>query len=331
MTATAPVAVASGTGRALDALLDRVAGRRPEHAGRARRELVRTLAATRASAVGDLAWQASCLTPTRFPVEVAVSSARDELRTVVDVLAPEADRTLALPTAIDWAVRFWSEAPESRTVALLHDHQREVPLRFGAWLGSRHSAQSTTHKLYVELDPVPERAWRLLDALVPDARRVLAGVGRLRFLGLVLDPSAAVEVYLRPPILDEATLRACMGRAGLAGSAEALLAAMADGGTLAGRNHALSVSFVGGRAVAAAGFTFAHHRYRRDHRVRERVLNLARSEGWPSAAQYEAVSRPLAEPRPLARPVHTALSEVVATGTPGVVHHVGLAPPPVTS
>jgi hypothetical protein len=324
MTATTCTPVTTGSGRALDDLLDRVAEQRPGHADRARRELAETLAGTRGSAVGDLAWRASCLTPTRFPVEVAVSSARDELRTVVDVLAPEADRGLALGTAIGLAGRFGSSPPAARTEAVLHDHQRGAQLRFGAWLGSRHTAGASSHKLYVELDG-GDRSWRLLDALVPGARRILAGVGRLRFLGLVLDGSGAVEVYVRPPLTDEATVRACLGRAGLGASVEALLGALGD--TLAARNHALSVSFAHGRAVAAAVFTFAHHRYRRDHRVRERMLSLARSEGWPSASLYEAVSRPLAEPRPLARPVHTALSEVVLADTPGVLHHVGLAPP----
>src|SRR5687768_6043816 len=108
---------ATATGeRPLAALLNRAATVHPAQAERARRELDVTLEATRTSQIGELAWRASCLTPSRYPVEVAVTSASAELRTVVDVVAPEGDRRAALTTALELAGAFGSPGlpPETR-------------------------------------------------------------------------------------------------------------------------------------------------------------------------------------------------------------------------
>ncbi|HEX5858610.1 MAG TPA: hypothetical protein VFY91_10935 [Microbacterium sp.] len=324
----ATISAISAGERPLAALLERAAVVHPEGVERARRELEVTLHATRASAIGELAWRASCLTPLRCPVEVAVTSARAELRTVVDVVAPEGDRRTALDTAIELAGRFGAAGLTPRSLAAIRAHQRGIPLRFGAWLGSRHEAAGTRHKVYVETGSDAD-AWRLVDSLAPDARRVLSNVGPIRFLGLPLDGSGDVEVYVRPPLLDDQLLGACLGRAGLGRFAEPMSAAMTGGrpNGLGGRNHGLSVSVKDGVVAAVAGFTFARQRHRLDHRVRTAVLARAIAERWPSLDLYECISRPLAAPRPMGRPVHTVLSEVAAAGAEHLEHHIGLAPP----
>lgn len=321
---------ATATGeRPLAALLERATIAHPALADRARRELDATLEATRTSQIGDLAWRASCLTPSRYPVEVAVTSARAELRTVVDVVAPEGDRRAAFDTALELADEFGAPGLPPETRNAIQAHQRGIPLRFGAWLGSRHESTKTRHKVYVETGTNAD-AWRLVDVLAPDARRVLSNLGPIRFLGLPLDGSDGVEVYIRPPELDDDLFGACLGRAGLGRFAPQLSAAMAGGGTataLRGRNHGVSVFATGGAVVAVAGFTFAHQRYRHDHRVRDAILARAAAERWPSLDLYESVSRPLAAPLPMGRPVHTALSVVAAAGADALEHHIGLAPP----
>lgn len=319
---------AAASERPLVALLDRAATVHPDQAERARRELAVTLGATRTSRIGALAWRASCLTPSRYPVEIAVTSVRAELRTVVDVMAPEGDRGAALATALDLAGAFGAPGLPPETLRAIVAHQHGLPLRFGAWLGSRHEAARTRHKVYVETGE-PADAWRLVDLLAPDARRVLSNLGPIRFLGLPLDGSDGVEVYIRPPELDEHLFGACLGRAGLGSLARQMSAAMAGGSpsALSGRNHGVSASFTGGAVAAVAGFTFAHHRHRNDSRVRRAVLSRAAQERWPSLELYESVSRPLTAPRPMGRPVHTAFSVVAMTGADALEHHIGLAPP----
>lgn len=356
------------------AALDRIAGVAPRQVARARAELDVSLRATRASALGPLAWQASRLTPCGFPVELAFSSANDELRTVVEVVAPEADRKLALPAALDFAGGHGSVGLATGADRLLAAHQAALPfLRFGAWLGSRHpadppparsgdavaiggrspAAARTRHKVYVETSPDSGAAWRLVDALAPAARPVLGGLGAVRFVGLALDGSDRVEVYLRPHLIDDQQLTACLGRGGVGDLAPQVVAAL--GGPsgdhphrrLLTRNLALSVAVVDGAVSAVAGFGFAHHRYGTDDSVRTAVLADAAATRWPSIEMYAAASAPCARtqshrcaasapnatgyrrngrPHPATRPVHGALS-VVATTSGVVEHHVGLAPP----
>jgi hypothetical protein len=310
-------------------LLDRVAEVRPAHAERARTELDVSLAGMRGSAAGALAWESSCLTPSRYPVEFAVTSVTDEVRTVVDVIAPEDDRRTALERADRIARLFGSAGLPAETAVLLQRHQDTLALRYGAWLGSRHTASASTHKLYVEVDRDPERSRSLMDALAPEARRVLAGAGPVRFVGIGLDGAHAVELYARPPYADGDLLRVLAARAGMPELAEPLArAAVGPHEAGSGRNIALSVASADGRVTAVAAFAFAHQRLRRDHRVRESVLDRARREGWASADVYAAASLPLADPAPSRRPFHTALSAVALTGSREIVHHVGMAPPP---
>lgn len=319
------------TGESLVAeLIDRVAAVVPAHAARARRELDVSLAGLRGSVAGDLAWESSCLTPTRYPVEFAVTSATDEVRTTVDVLAPEADRRTAVDAVDRIARLFGSAGLEPGTAELLRRHQRAGRPRFGAWLGSRHTAHTTAHKLYVEVDPDPAQSRMLVAALAPQAWRVLAGAGPVRFLGIGLDAPHTVEVYARPRRTGGDLLRILAARAEIPELALPLAhATVGRDGADAGRNHGVSVAESRGRVVAVAAFTFAHHRLRHDHTVRARVLAQAESERWPSAALYAAASAPLAKRTARRRPIHTALSEVAALGATGIVHHVGMAPPPV--
>ena len=310
-------------------LLDRVEGVRPAHAERARSELEVSLARMRGSVVGELGWESSCLTPSRYPVEFAVTSATDEVRTVVDVLAPEDDRRTALDEADRIARLFGSAGLLTETAELLRRHQHGLPLRFGAWLGSRHTASASTHKLYVEVDRDPERTGRLMRALAPEAWRVLAGAGPVRFLGIALDKTRAIELYARPPHTDGDLLRVLAARAGMPELAEPLAhAAVGPFDAGAGRNVPVSVATADGRVTAVAAFAFAHQRLRRDHRVRASVLTRARAEGWASAEVYAAASLPLTGPAPMRRPFHTALSQVAVAGAHEIVHHVGMAPPP---
>lgn len=326
--ATSALLPASAAELRIADLLDRIAQVRPHHAARARNELDTSLTGLRSSGTKELAWESSCLTPSRFPLEFAVTSTTDELRTVVDVIAPEADRGTALESADRIARNFGSSGLTPGTADLLHRHQQRIALRFGAWLGSRHTPSTTTHKVYAEVDRDPERVRSLIEALAPEAWRVLGGAGAVRFVGITLDGPCTVELYARPTYTDANLLRVLAARAGIAELAGPLASGIRPEGKGTGRNHGVSVASAEGRITAVAVFDFAHQRLGRDHHVRERVLTQAQTECWPSADLYAAASAPLAQVSSLMRPFHTALSEVAVIGADAVVHHVGLAPPP---
>ena len=330
---TSAASTAPRVEQALDAALARIATVAPMQVARAQRELASTLAATHASALGQAAWWASALTPARFPVEIALTSATDELRTVVDVIAPEHDRATALPIAVELAQDQGSMGPDP---ALLHEllrHQQSFAPRFGAWLGSRHECHRTRHKLYVEVAPDASDAWALIDEVTPRVRTLAGGLGRLRFIGLALDGSDRIEAYLRPSVVDGYDLLALLGRCGLDHLAADMIADLGGADDrhpqrrLASRNLALSLAVDGDDVRAVAGFTFAHHRYGRDHHARARVLARAQADGWPSTAMYEQLSEPSAAPVPLHRPWHGALSSVAVAGASTLERHVGMAPP----
>ena len=260
-----------------------------------------------------------------------MTSVSPELRTTVEVVAPEADKAAALGRAVELAEQFGSVGLSGSRRVALERHQRSLPLRFGAWLSSRHDGESTRHKLYAEVSSDAADSWALIDRLAPlVARRALGGVGPVRFLGMPLDGGGGLEIYVRPPDLDPYLLAAVLGRAGFGRCSDRLIAAASGGQrTFSGPNHGVSISIGDdGDVVAVAAFTFAHHRWGRDHRVRQRVLALAATEAWPSADLYARLSAPLATAAPLTRPYHVALSEVMSTARETVEHHVSLAPMP---
>ena len=83
----------------------------------------------------------AALTPSRFPVEIAVTSASPELRTTVEVVAPEDDKAAAFGRAIELAEQFGSVGLVASHRLAMERHQRTLVLRFGAWLSSRHDGR----------------------------------------------------------------------------------------------------------------------------------------------------------------------------------------------
>lgn len=330
---SAPVRVDVTGEHVLDSALDRIGTVAPEQVRRARRELMQSLAATRSSVLGPAAWCASALTPARFPVEIAFTSASDELRTVVDVIAPEHDRRAALPVAVELAQEHGALGLDASLARRVRRHQRTFEPRFGAWLGSRHGHDRSRHKLYVEVAPESGDAWALIDELAPAVRAHSGGLGHIRFVGIALDGSGRLEVYLRPSVIDEYDVLALLGRCGLDHLAADMIADLGGADEqhphrrLVTRNVALSLALGGGDIGAVAAFAFAHHRHGRDHAVRAHVLATARADRWPCTEMYAQLSAPCATPVPLRRPWHAALSSVAARGASALERHVGMAPP----
>lgn len=304
----------------LSAALDRAGEVEPALAHRARTALDEVLAPTAVSALGTAAWGCSALTPTGYPVELTVSSARNELRWVAEVQAPEADPASAPARALAACGPDLTPDQVETATGLLEQRRRGSGLRFGAWIAGRHSVRHDVRKLYLELVP---------GDTMPGAE-LLAGLAEPRFIGLTADGSGTVELYarVRPRVLYP--LEQLVQRSGLPLPGDVLsgrLAAWGHGRAVPSHALSVSISLIGDRVAGVAAFTYLHRIASDDDAVRRQVLAAATAGGWPSQDLYERISRPLDGVRD-ARMHHGPLSLVVrADGAEET--HVGLAPPPV--
>ena len=123
----------------------------PQAVRRANEALDIALAGVRGSRWPEVAWCASGLTNTGYPVEWSWSSRDPSLRWTADTSAPETpererlERALATLHALGGA----AELPDW----LWPRPGRE--LRFGAWLGGRHDERRDRYKLYVDAGGAP--------------------------------------------------------------------------------------------------------------------------------------------------------------------------------
>ncbi|GAA4036383.1 hypothetical protein GCM10022247_72660 [Allokutzneria multivorans] len=170
--------------------------------------------------LGGTAWPEvvgswSRLTPNGCPVELVAGAGP---RWTTEVAGPEFPDSERLSLAAELA-----GLPSTALLAWLHDQQRGVPLRFGAWLGG------PSPKVYAELTgPAPPAPYSLP---IPGAMpRMLA-----------LDPvRGRTELYLALPPVDPAEL------GGVLGPAARCLASLPDGlARLRGRRLGLSACWTG--------------------------------------------------------------------------------------
>ncbi len=123
------------------------------------------LAPTCGSIWPDVAWRASPLTDDGFPVEFSWSSRDESIRWTAEVAGPETNERDRFDLALRLLEQLCSRAPVSAQMAskFLGLAGEPARMRFGAWIGGRHSNSGSRYKLYVEC---PER-------LPPDQAREL--------------------------------------------------------------------------------------------------------------------------------------------------------------
>lgn len=137
----------------ISATLDRLQRVAPLPTLRARDALARFFESLEHSVWPEIAWSFSRLTNTGVPIEFAWSSRDLAVRYTVEADAPEAADTQRLAIAahrlqhdfgclVNESLETWVSA------------QTCGPLKFGAWIGGRHTAQSDAFKLYIELPGV---------------------------------------------------------------------------------------------------------------------------------------------------------------------------------
>jgi hypothetical protein len=263
-----------------------------------RESLERILAGVSRSRWPEVAWSFSRLTACGFPLELSFAP-DDAIRYTAEVAGAELDDHERLHVALELGRALGGHEPAAAPLQTIEALQRGGALRFGSWLGARHSPTRRAYKLYAEiprnLDP-PARA--ALERLFPWG---LDGMLEPRGAGLELDTSA-YEVYFRcAGSIESWQVERLLWRLDLAETLPALRD-LIEGAcerpferAARGRNLGVSVAFTPDGAVAAFSlFGYARRLLGVDAVARRRVLAAAAAHGW-DFRRYERVTEPLAD------------------------------------
>jgi hypothetical protein len=248
----------------------------PRAAARAEEALHTALAGIRGSRWPEVAWRASSLTNTGFPVEWSWSSRDPSLRWTAEASGPETPERERLPRALEVlrAVGGKAEVP-----AWLWPRAGQE-LRFGAWIGGRHDEQRDRYKLYIDAsgakvpapDAVPRRTcWRM--AGLESGTGIVELYGRLDTLEVW-----EVERMLAACALDARPLIAMAGR----------LAGPARNDRLLPGTAGITVAMHEDAVVAAGVFIHASPLLGSDALIARSVRELAACYRWETSI-YEAL------------------------------------------
>jgi hypothetical protein len=266
---------------ALDAAMARLRPVAPQAAERAERALAVALAPTHRSRWPELAWQASRLTNTGYPVELAWSSRDPSIRWTAEAAGPDTPEAERLPAALEVLRRLGGGIAVPDWMA----RQPGQALRFGAWIGGRHNVARDAYKLYIDLagtEPPPDLLPSAVVAAMP--RRI---VWRMAGLGA---GAGQVELYGRLPRPEAWEVTRMLDRCGIEPAAVVRLATEATGrtGEDLPRTAGLSLAFVDGRPTAAGLFFPAGLLLGSDPAISAALRAIALRQGWDMAI-YEAV------------------------------------------
>jgi hypothetical protein len=184
----------------------------------------------------------SGLTPSGFPVEVAVAPGADSLHWAAEVAGPEVPEAQRLGL-VAGELAAHGPAVDPTTRAALAAAQDSAKLRFGAWIGGREPAAGPPRlKLYAELPPTTDLTdLGLPEPLVSPCRWLPAGT-TVRMLGV--EPlRGRTEIYLRLPDCDIHDLASFLHATGHGGAWHGLRTGLPDGlARLTGRRLGVSIA-----------------------------------------------------------------------------------------
>ncbi|MGH9766235.1 MAG: hypothetical protein ACREAB_02270, partial [Blastocatellia bacterium] len=288
----------------------------------------------------EVAWEFSLLTGGGFPLEFSFSSAGETIRYTAEVAGPEFAEAERVRRAAQLLSRLGKKAPAAEVMALLDRIQSAVPLRYGAWIGGRHSREGDRFKLYAE---VPKSGATETEGLIhqllgpePLLSRAAQGAPQLMMIGHEPE-SSRLELYFSVEGLEPWEVGWLMKRAGLASREAELLGLIGEtyGRSVERRlpGSRLGFSFsvlpdgpdgADGASMIFSIFSYAGSVCGSDQGIRRRLLALAQSRGWDFGS-YESLSEPIAG-RSVWMTYHTMMTfSVAAEGAP--VLHIGLRPP----
>jgi hypothetical protein len=267
----------------LDRAFARLRPLAPHAVRRALRGLGAALEGLRRSCWPEIAWRASGLTNTGYPVELSWSSRDDALRWTAEAAGPETPEAARLSSAVDvlaglgvaiglpdWLVRHPGRRP-----------------RFGAWIGGRHEAARDRYKLYIDMAgyDLPAHLVRLLSQWAVPMRI------RWRMAGLDA-AGGGMELYgrlQRPEIWEvERLLSRCGGDASTVIDLAAVLSGSSGSEYLLPGTAGLSLATMVGGRHAVSFFVQAGPLIGGDAAIARKIRQLARRHGWDTAI-YEAL------------------------------------------
>ncbi len=297
------------------------------HAGEALSVL---LSGIRDSCWPEIAWRFSRLGAGGCPIEFSFTSADPALRYTVEPSGPETAPSERLPIALRLIRQLAPGATvPSELTRLIEDAQTAADLRWGAWVGGRHSAAGSSFKLYAEL---PRQT-----ATAPLAARwhqpVNAPSGRceVQLEGLGYDLARElVELYYRVSHLDITSLTLLLAQAGLAARLADLLDLLGEVLERPTRGHlpplrfgfSLATDRPGGVRTASL-FCYTSEALGDDARCRSRILSVAGRRRL-ALGVYPEMSALLTGGSGRHRHTVAAVS-VAATGPPALT--IALSPP----
>jgi hypothetical protein len=267
----------------------------------------------------DIVCQCSTLTGDGFPFEFSFASTGQEIRYATEFAAPEAPETSRLDAALDLFRRLGSPVRDVEAIAHWRRVQSAGSLRYGAFIGGRHSNISDRYKLYVE---VPERCSIPMMPAIDNHRAVPLMIG--------YDPvSRRTEVYYRSTRVTREDLTALASHIGLDNRCTQLLHLIESvwqrpiHDALPGAEIGFSVSASPAGGGTFAVFNYASTLFATDRVIRRRILDLAANNPW-SFTHYELLTRRLEEFQP-ATLAHTMLTYAISDVGPASLH-VGIRP-----
>lgn len=243
-------------------------------------------------------WGASTLSMPGFPVEMAFSTAGRSLRYCVEVADPSTDPRQRLATATAVLSQMSTVAPDSDVLNRLSILQADCLLKYGAWIGGRHTGDFDRFKLYAEVPIAAARAADAWSAELSGLGHDVAQHARVEMIGY--DPAARrLEFYRRARNQSPVSIRLVMRRLRLESCTEELfdLLQRAHRFSLAGRlpssdcGYSESLSQDGAPTIFSLYF-FARSLFGGDGSIRAAVLRLAAECGW-DLADYDVISEPL--------------------------------------
>lgn len=232
----------------------------------------------------------STLTGDGLPLELAFSTAVADVRYTLDFVHVEATARLAYLNKL-LSVRSRRVIPPKNYS--IPDQATTSNLKYGAWLGCRHSSTGTRHKLYIEACPQ-------MNVTRSSQHDHIRQYGKLCMLGL--QPySGSVEYYYRCPHLEGWQVdRICRDLGGPRVDVGFINEKISEAygrkiiGQYPSQNTGISLAFCGDDCVGISLFFFARTILGGDLRARTKILSLADKYAWDLAC-YEAMTRPLTE------------------------------------
>jgi len=322
--------LADGIPRALARALRVCAAQSPVLTARAEAALEVLLQSVLVSRWPEVSWQFSRLTANGFPVEFVFSSTDDAIRYTTEIAGPEFAECDRLDLAERALSRLGAGRLPGNVRTLFTEIQRCGVLRYGVWIGARHSLSGDRYKIYLEVPGNSEVADRFVGRLIGSEPLAPGHQTTLQMIGF--EPkSATVELYFQCKWLEPWEAGLLLRRAGLDGRQEEMLDLVEHARHGLRRLHfpgpdtGFSFSITPG--VEQRVFSLIHHAgtlFGGDASIRKHTLSLAAMYGWQLGC-YQVLSEPLAiEHRWITH--HTMATFSVATNRPAAFH-IGLRPP----